>query len=267
MYHGIYEGAQPAGAHPVHISLAAFREQMSWLKASGYTTLRSEDLENKISAFAKTPQHVVITFDDGLGSQLDLAAPILQEFGFTATAFVVSAWAQNPQYGRACCAGLWPGERVLSWQELQTLVAAGWSIGSHCAEHLDCRGLSAAALRAGFAESKLAIAEHLSVECRSLAYPFGHYHAEALAVCAEEYHQAFSVHGGLATQIPSYRYRKHRLEINNSVNIKDFSNMITDGSSNYLQSVRNSIRDLLYLSVKRKDTVARASNQTRTYEK
>ena len=71
---------------------AAFSNQMTYLKQTGYDTISLYQLEgylnNKINLPAKV---VVLTFDDGLKSVHRYAYPILKENGFRATAFIISS--------------------------------------------------------------------------------------------------------------------------------------------------------------------------------
>ncbi len=73
-------------------SVRAFNNQMTWLRDQGYTTLTLYQLEgyvrNKINLPARA---VVITFDDGLKSVNRYAYPVLKQYGFHATAFIISS--------------------------------------------------------------------------------------------------------------------------------------------------------------------------------
>ncbi|MDI4516705.1 polysaccharide deacetylase family protein, partial [Escherichia coli] len=73
-------------------SVRAFSNQMTWLRDQGYTTLTMYQLEgylrNKVNLPARS---VVITFDDGLKSVNRYAYPILKQYGFHATAFIISS--------------------------------------------------------------------------------------------------------------------------------------------------------------------------------
>ncbi len=70
----------------------AFSNQMAFLKQAGYETLSLAQLEgylnNKINLPAKA---VVLTFDDGLKSVYRYAYPVLKNYGFRATAFIISS--------------------------------------------------------------------------------------------------------------------------------------------------------------------------------
>ena len=73
-------------------SVRAFTNQMTWLRDQGYTTLTLYQLEgyvrNKINLPARA---VAITFDDGLKSVNRYAYPVLKQYGFHATAFIISS--------------------------------------------------------------------------------------------------------------------------------------------------------------------------------
>jgi peptidoglycan/xylan/chitin deacetylase (PgdA/CDA1 family) len=82
-------------------SVRAFNNQMTWLRDQGYTTLTLYQLEgyvrNKINLPARA---VAITFDDGLKSVNRYAYPVLKQYGFHATAFIISSRIKrHPQNG------------------------------------------------------------------------------------------------------------------------------------------------------------------------
>lgn len=73
-------------------SVRAFSNQMTWLRDMGYTTLTMYQLDDYVHNRANLPgRAVVITFDDGLKSVSRYAYPILKQYGFKATAFIISS--------------------------------------------------------------------------------------------------------------------------------------------------------------------------------
>ncbi len=73
-------------------SVRAFSNQMTWLRDMGYTTLTMYQLEDYVHNRANLPARaVVITFDDGLKSVSRYAYPILKQYGFKATAFIITS--------------------------------------------------------------------------------------------------------------------------------------------------------------------------------
>jgi len=73
-------------------SVRAFSNQMTWLRDLGYTTLTMYQLEGYVKNRMNLPARaVVITFDDGLKSVARYAYPVLKQYGFKATAFIISS--------------------------------------------------------------------------------------------------------------------------------------------------------------------------------
>ncbi|UCH84787.1 MAG: polysaccharide deacetylase family protein [Candidatus Latescibacterota bacterium] len=102
---------------------SAFDKQMAFLKSEGYQTVGLGDLDRWRRGLATLPpKPVVITFDDGDRSVFDIAYPILERYGFTATLFVVTSKV-GAKWERVDC---------LDWDELEMLETSGvFSIQSH----------------------------------------------------------------------------------------------------------------------------------------
>ncbi|MFP1780193.1 polysaccharide deacetylase family protein [Lonsdalea quercina] len=70
----------------------AFNRQMAYLKEAGYTTLSLYQLEDYLHNRINLPgRAVVLTFDDGLKSVCRYAYPRLKQYGFHATAFIITS--------------------------------------------------------------------------------------------------------------------------------------------------------------------------------
>ncbi|MGP3593586.1 polysaccharide deacetylase family protein [Vagococcus sp. WN89Y] len=73
-------------------SVRAFTNQMTWLRDQGYTTLSMAQLEGYVRNRMNLPgRAVVVTFDDGLKSVSRYAYPVLRQYGFKATAFIITS--------------------------------------------------------------------------------------------------------------------------------------------------------------------------------
>jgi len=159
------------------VSQALLREHVARLAARGYIGLTLSDAERRRADGNLPPRSVVITFDDGYASTLR-AAPILAEHGYPGTVFVVTSFVDA---GEPLA---WPGieqwlqqatrdELVpLTWSELESLVAAGWEVGSHTNTHPLLTKASDVRLEAELAKSRAAIVRRIGT-CTSLAYPYG----------------------------------------------------------------------------------------------
>src|SRR6478752_6109976 len=74
------------------VAVEAFRDQMRAIARAG---LRGTSVGEALDGSARC---VAITFDDGCESDYLIAAPVLLEFGFTATFYVVSGFIDAPGY-------------------------------------------------------------------------------------------------------------------------------------------------------------------------
>jgi peptidoglycan/xylan/chitin deacetylase (PgdA/CDA1 family) len=172
-YHAVSEGWRS----PLAVSLAVFREQMEFLHRSGYAALPFRQCEERRQAGTLPAKPVVITFDDAFQSILS-TVPILANFGWQASVFVVSQFADtgrrldwyglNPDVDDAP-----PPETCgLRWEELRELAALGWEIGSHTHRHTLLTNLSDGAVLAELEVSRRRISEETG-SCASVSYPYG----------------------------------------------------------------------------------------------
>jgi poly-beta-1,6-N-acetyl-D-glucosamine N-deacetylase len=97
-----------------------FAEQMRMLAEAGYRTIRPAELLDWMHGRAVLPpKSVFISFDDGTAGVWRYADPILAQYGFTATAFIITSYP-----GR--------GPRYMTWDQIHDLARSGrWDIGSH----------------------------------------------------------------------------------------------------------------------------------------
>ena len=69
----------------------SFARQVARLRSSGYRAVPVVDLLRHMRGeITLAPRSVVLTFDDGYADNVDNAAPILEQAGFTATVFLVT---------------------------------------------------------------------------------------------------------------------------------------------------------------------------------
>jgi peptidoglycan/xylan/chitin deacetylase (PgdA/CDA1 family) len=133
MYH--YVSTPPEGSDRFRVDLSVtpenFRLQMRWLKENGYHTITPEQLIAALNRGAKLPPNpVLLTFDDGYEDAYTNAFPILKEFGFVGTFFIVTDWIDSNRRG------------FLSWDQVKEMADAGMSFQGHSREHQDMRGRS-----------------------------------------------------------------------------------------------------------------------------
>ncbi len=98
-YHSVGEAFSERSS--LSISTEEFARQMAFFKRHGYRVLRLTELVEKLKKGERVgPKTIVITFDDGYEDNYTLAFPILKEYGFPATVFVITDFiGRQPQMG------------------------------------------------------------------------------------------------------------------------------------------------------------------------
>ncbi len=153
------------------------RTQLAYLERRGYVGFTVTEAERRRRDRTLPPRSVVVTFDDGYASTLR-AIPILEEFGFPGTVFIVTTFVESGEplswrgiehwHDPATIAEL----KTLSWQDAEALVTRGWEIGSHTMTHPLLTRATDQRLWEELAASRTAI-EHRLGHCSALAYPYG----------------------------------------------------------------------------------------------
>lgn len=94
MYHHVLKNQNKL--NDFTISPEELREDLEFLKNSGYQTIVMQDLIDYVHGAGVLPQKpVMITFDDGYESFYEYVLPVLKEMGFKAVLSVVGAYADE----------------------------------------------------------------------------------------------------------------------------------------------------------------------------
>lgn len=143
------------------LPVEAFRDQMRWLKNSGYRGLNVTDALR----YPAGPG-VCITFDDGCETDLIASAPILQEYDFRATYYLTTGFLDTPGY--------------LTADQVRQLDALGFEIGCHSMTHPYLSDLSDSELNGEIAEAKIQLEQILGHTIAHFSCPGGRYDARTL---------------------------------------------------------------------------------------
>ena len=155
------------------VSPRRFREQMSVLADRDYSVLTTSGFVDWLQSGAPLPERcAVLTFDDGLQDFRTGAVPILQEFDFPATLYVVAGLiGKTSQW----LAALGEGERpMLDASELRELAEFGIEIGGHSMTHPELDVLDRQAAYDEIFNSRVVLEDTLGTAVRSFAYPHGY---------------------------------------------------------------------------------------------
>lgn len=146
-----------------------FAAQLAWLADAGFTPLSIDALCDVLEGTKPEPARpILLTFDDGRAGVHRHAAPALARHGFPATLYAVTDWLD----GR----GIPDAERYsafLGWDELASLRAAGFTIGSHTLSHRTLKKLPAAEQVREVVESRTRLEQGLGAPVVHFSFPKG----------------------------------------------------------------------------------------------
>ena len=161
-YHGLAESAPKEvslEARPYWLSPTEFRSQLAHIREKGFQVVLMGDLKDRVvDPVSKLPA-VVLTFDDGLVSDYEIAFPLLAEFDQRAVFFLNTATIGKAGY--------------LEWSKIAEMQRNGMSFQSHSHRHVDLTVLPNLTLEAELTESKQRLEDRLGSRVDFLAAPHG----------------------------------------------------------------------------------------------
>jgi peptidoglycan/xylan/chitin deacetylase (PgdA/CDA1 family) len=172
-----------------------FEAQMQSLKDNGITVIPMADFlawrrgEKSIPA-----KSAVVSIDDGYISGYSVAWPILKKFGYPFTMFIYTDYVKG---------GPKSGGQSITWEQLGEMRDAGVDIQSHTVSHSSLNARKGktdeqylAWLKNEISGSKELLEQHLGIQIKAIAYPYGlHNDAVREAVKQAGYEAAFTVYG------------------------------------------------------------------------
>jgi peptidoglycan/xylan/chitin deacetylase (PgdA/CDA1 family) len=154
-----------ASGSAISITPGLFRSQMEVLARSGTPVV-------PLLSVQQHPGSLALTFDDGYLNFFEHALPVLLEFRFPATVFVVTGYCglQNGWRSRQRR----PARlELMGWRELREASRLGVAFGVHTVSHPDLRTLSEDEVARELADCRASLEDHTSQAVDSFAYPYG----------------------------------------------------------------------------------------------
>lgn len=152
-------------------TIRQFRLQMSYLHQKGYRTLRVGEWFGFFKNGQFPQKTLTITFDDGYESIYHNAFPVMEEYGFVSTVFVVVGFVgrENSWDANLC------GRKFshLTWKQMEAMARYGHSFQSHTVNHPDLCKLSPSQIRYELGHSRELLEDKMGMAVEFLACPFG----------------------------------------------------------------------------------------------
>ena len=176
MYH--YISQLPPNADDIRRGLTVtpeiFKSHMQYLHDQGYTTVSLYDLNDALTKGTPLPpKPIILTFDDGYHDAYTNAFPVLKQFGFIGTFFIITSRpdANDPAY--------------MTWPQIVEMSNAGMSMEPHTKDHLDLRERDHDFLVYQMQGSIESLAAYTGRTPHMFSYPVGHYDTATLGVAKE----------------------------------------------------------------------------------
>ncbi len=173
MYH--YVSELPLNPDIYRLDLTVLPEdfiaQLQYLADAGYHTITLTDLYMHLTQGVPLPEKpIVLTFDDGYRDAYEVVFPLLLDYGFTGTFFVLATPThfESPDY--------------MTWAQMKEMSDAGMEIQSHGRDHVDLRGRSYDYLVYQTLGIQEAIQYHTGRLPRFFCYPSGRYDDNLISV-------------------------------------------------------------------------------------
>lgn len=199
MYHYVGDLPEDSDIYRTDLTLdpGVFRGHLEYLRDENYTTISLYDLYDALVYGRELPPRpIVLTFDDGHIDHYENVFPLLREFDFTGTFFIITQTADEANVD------------YVTWAQIQEMAAAGMSMESHTKTHIDLRDRDHDRLVYEILGSIESLRAHTGQPTRMFAYPAGRYDENTLAVLGQA-----GVQIALTTQYGAYHTSDNLLEL------------------------------------------------------
>jgi peptidoglycan/xylan/chitin deacetylase (PgdA/CDA1 family) len=191
-YHSIDDSGSNISTSPV-----LFSQHLRYLKEKHFTVLTLSQGLKLLKTHESLNKKVVLTFDDGYENFHSRAFPLLSQYHFPATVFLVaryvgrdSSWEKKHKV---------PSQRLLNWSQVEKL-SHTIEFGSKSLTHRDLTRISIDEVREEVEESRTMIEEHVGKDVRLFAYPFGIYNSTVREMVRKYYEAAVGTNLAEATE-------------------------------------------------------------------
>ena len=148
------------------VSISNFKNQMEFLNRHGYKTISLNDLLTKRENGDYSSKKIAITFDDGWRDNYEHAFPILKDYGFQATIFLITDRIGDLDY--------------LTPEQIKEMHRYGIEFGSHSLSHPKLPSLTEEQKWNEIFNSRKKIEDQFQFNVDFFCYPYGLYDSETV---------------------------------------------------------------------------------------
>ena len=188
-----------------------FARQMALLDHDGVRTVSLADVMAALVPGGPKlpPRSVVLTFDDGHDDFAFRAVPVLNEYGFTATAFVVPGFLGRSSY--------------MTTAQVKSVAAAGMTIGAHTMHHVDLARVSQQVATDEITRSRTVLRGMTGQPVNDFAYPYGIFTSRVIGIVRQAGFADASTTEPGTRQYASQPFLLRRIEISGYDNLWSFA--------------------------------------------
>jgi peptidoglycan/xylan/chitin deacetylase (PgdA/CDA1 family) len=196
MYHNIGIPPKEIKFPGLYVTPRMFRFQMWCLKAFAFKVVPLKELLSYVKGDIVHENLAAITFDDGYQDFYDNAYPVLKEYGYPSTVFLVSDLVGKENlWDEPKARGL---KRLMDWETIFRLKEEGIVFGSHTKTHPFLSKLHPNDIVHEIKNSKDLLESRLQRPVEFFCYPYGDYSDEVINVVRESgYMGALTMKRGL----------------------------------------------------------------------
>jgi peptidoglycan/xylan/chitin deacetylase (PgdA/CDA1 family) len=197
LFHSVPKNYRPALSA---IPRSRFKSIVYCLKSSGFVSRTLSKAFSRGCSAADVPQfqrEILLTFDDGCRTFFTQVLPLLEEWEFKATVFLVAGYL-----GKTSSWDVMSSCIHLTKAEIMEISDLGHEIGSHGLTHADFTYLKRADLWSELIDSKKILEDSIGKKVTALSFPYGSWNTRVWELAQEAGYTCGTI------------YRKHRRMLN-----------------------------------------------------